>query len=111
MIFIIKFSIYFSISFLILSIPVGTDQKVFNYIDQLARPYTGKIFDSTKKVITENYSDVTKVSKKLFNNTAPSSDALESNLSAIKKEINDLPSEDYTQEERDAVLKILKEHN
>ncbi len=43
--FIIKFAIYFSLSFIILSFPVG-NKPIFNHLNKVAQPYTTELFSS-----------------------------------------------------------------
>ena len=52
----IRFLIYFSISFLILSIPIKTKQ-LFYYFDQLATPYTRPALQKAGTFIREQLSD------------------------------------------------------
>ena len=52
----IKFLFYFSISFILLSIPIKKRQ-LFYHLDQLATPYTYPIFNKTRNFIQEQLSE------------------------------------------------------
>lgn len=52
----IKFLFYFSVSFLILSIPIEKRQ-LFYHLDQLATPYTHPVFKKTKIFIEGKLSE------------------------------------------------------
>lgn len=111
--FIIKFFIYFSISFVILSIPVGEDKKIFNYCDDLAKPYTAQIFNSIRGAVSNGIKESKRVGKKMFNNTSEKFDEVKSSISAGQKkpiqEIDNDPKDSYTPEEREALLRILQQ--
>jgi gas vesicle protein len=111
--FVIKFLFYFSLSFVILSVPVSGNKKVFNYCDELAKPYTAQIFGAIKGAISNGVHESKRVSKKLFNNTSEKIDEVKSSISASQKEaikeIDSTPKDSYTPEEREALLRILQQ--
>lgn len=104
----IKFLIYFSVSFLILSIPVNSDKHVFDYLEKVARPITSKVFF----FINQKTKEGIKESKKLFTNSEPIiKDKIKSTFSSAVKKTNHLnkksSDEHYTEEEKEAIKKIL----
>ena len=54
----IRFFLYFSLSFLILSIPIK-EKPLFYHIDQLATPYTHTAFQRANAFIVDKLSDKT----------------------------------------------------
>ena len=112
MFFILKFTISFAISFLILSFPVG-DTTIFQGISKVTSPYTSRIFS----IISKNSKEVAAVtkdaSKKIFDNTKPTiSDEVAKQASSVQKNveqmIDEAPVEDYTHEERQMLEAVLK---
>lgn len=81
--FIIRFAFYFALSFAILSIPTGSQRKIFDHITALVSPYASEALKETKQKIqtTAHYS------KKLYSNSEPtiSTDQVRSKMAAIKK--------------------------
>ncbi|MBT7608580.1 MAG: hypothetical protein HN576_02415 [Bacteriovoracaceae bacterium] len=119
MLFILKFIIYFSISFIILSIPLpkGT---LFSMLHSQTNEYTSLLFISmsgqTKKVLKSG----SYYTKKIFSNSEPTlQDKVFSKFSSTKKKIYldqevskvdaDLDGEKFTNEEKEILNKILKE--
>ncbi|EQC43293.1 hypothetical protein [Bacteriovorax sp. Seq25_V] len=110
--FVIKFAFYFCLSFLILSIPVGEDKVVFSYMDQIAKPMTSKVFSTVKGVFTNGLKETKEVTSKMFNNTSAKQDKILTNLSSVKKSIEaKLPKDNYTKEEKEAILNVLKQES
>lgn len=104
--FLIRFVFYFAISFLILCIPVGDNQHLFDKLLGMATPYADKAVKSTKQKITSTK----RYSKKLYSNSEPEEkDEVKSKLSAVKKKIhNEVESmETYTEEEKARLQKVL----
>lgn len=89
--FIIRFMLYFCLSFAILCIPVGNERQLFNSLSDLLAPHVGKVFDSTKQKI----STTAHYSKKLYSNSEPqyNSDTIKSKMAAIKKSAQDVVDE------------------
>jgi len=107
--FVLKFIFYFTLSFIILCVPVS-QKNVFFYLDKAAAPYTKEIFSIIKKKAIEGK----KIGKKFFNNSTPKvSDSVNSSYSSTQKE-HDLGhhhghhEEPYTVEEKQMLLNILK---
>lgn len=115
MFFILKFSISFVVSFLILSIPIG-DKTLFQSLSAVTAPYTKQVF----KVVTKNTNEVVGVTKeathKIFHNTKPEMvDQIKEKSSSVSrkvrqeiKEVQEDLSEDYTIEERQMLEQVLK---
>lgn len=111
----VKFLIYFSISFLILCIPIKGDKHVFDYLEEVARPLTSKVYF----FLNEKTNEGLRESKKIFTNSAPIiKDKIKSSLSSaakkgkkikedVKDNLKDEKFENYTIEEREAIKKIL----
>lgn len=97
--FVIKFLIYFSLSFFILTIPMsGT--PLFYSLEKAARPITHSLFSYVKKGSKEGLEK----SKKLFSNTVPpKKDIIKTKKSSTKK-----PMGKYTEEEKEFLENILK---
>ncbi len=113
--FIIRFAIYFSISFLILSIPLKNG-SLYDKIQSYAAPSTERLFDNTKAATSALFSQFKKYGSKLFTNILPErkkSDRVNSKRSAPKRELSHgptlKPEDSYTQEETRLLEKILKE--
>ncbi len=106
--FIIKFLIYFTVSFLILNFPISK-KKIFNHIEGVSDPYAQKVYKAISKQAKEVFSEGAKASKQAFNNTSIKEDVVNNTKSANqgKKPVN-LPKDSYTPEERNALLNILK---
>ena len=107
MIFLIKFSIYFTISFFILNFPIS-DKKIFNHLEALTDPIANKVYKKIGTNSDEFLKEGKKVTKKLFNNTSEK-DVVRTGHSSSFKKANSLPKDDYTPEEREALLKILNQ--
>lgn len=104
------------VSFVILSIPVSEEKALFDLANQLAKPYTTQLFIKVKSSFKENISQTKEIPNMLFNNTSEvvkkGTDKVVQKKSAVKKnEILNGPHEDYTREEREAILSILKNAN
>lgn len=106
--FVIRFVIYFTISFTILSIPVGRN-NIFFHLQKVSSPYTQKLFTFIKNQTDESL----KSGKKFFSNSSPEkSDQISSKLSSTKKKDSELErelaQESYTNEEKELLRKLLK---
>ncbi len=101
--FIIKFFLYFSISFFILAIPIGGN-PIFYSLEEAARPITGKLFAFMKESSNEGIKKGTAVTKKFFSNTIPP----KKDIVKIKESGTKKPLGKYTEEEKEFLEKILK---
>lgn len=116
MLFMIKFTFYFAISFIILCIPVS-QETLFNHIHDYARPYTTQIFNQVENEASKQIQNGSQFTKKFFSNSNPShQDKVISKFSSTKREpIENVESlinndnEEYTVEEIELLNKILKE--
>jgi hypothetical protein len=119
MFFIIKFIIYFSISFVILSIPLpkGT---LFSMLHSQTNEYTESIFSTLSGKAKEGIKEGSYYTKKIFSNSEPTlQDKVFSKFSSTKKKNyldqevskveHELDGEKFTNEEREILNKILKE--
>jgi len=118
MIFMIKFTVYFSISFVILCIPIQ-NRTLFNIIHKHAKPYTTQIFSEAEKAASNQIDKGSKFTKKFFSNSNPDhQDKVMAKFSSTKKPLvenidelmkDEEHDEGYTAEEREMLNKILKE--
>lgn len=110
MMFIIRFAIYFSISFAIMCIPLGNEQHLFDKLYQMVTPYADKAMNTTKK----KFSSTKRYTKKFYSNSEPfEKDEVKTHYAAIKKTAapaaqrsND---DTYTEEERERLRKALSD--
>ena len=119
----IKFTIYFAISFAILCIPFGENQRLFDALYSWASPYAKEAVSTTKQKI----ATTTHYSKKLFSNSTPSgtndevslqksaiqrngdsNEELSGNDAGINLESADSENQTYTDEEKEQILNALK---
>ncbi len=110
----IKFVIAFCLSFVILSIPIQR-KPAFYYLNNWAAPITGEIFDTSKSALLKGVKDGKNFGKKVFNNTKPGLDRISTKSSSIDRETKaslkaarEDAHSDYTDEEKDMLIKILK---
>lgn len=97
--FVIKFLLYFSLSFFILNIPISGN-PLFYSLENVAKPVTDKLFTFMKKQSKESIDKT----KKLFTNTVPpKKDVVKVKRSSTKK-----PMGKYTSEEKEFLQNILK---
>ena len=88
---------------------------MFGICDGITGPYTTKFYKTLKGYVYKGLEEGQSVSTKLFKNTSPSfnkvKDEVKSKKSAsiksVKEKIN-LPHDEYTPQEREALLRILK---
>jgi len=113
MFFIFKFFLYFSISFIILSFPLG-EKPLFEHVNKFAKPYTTNIYKSVKSNVTSGLNKGSQIGHDLFLNTTPKTDKVKTKYSALKKsnkkieEEIDFHHETYTIEEKELLKKVLK---
>jgi len=110
----IKFTVAFCLSFVLLSIPIQR-KPLFYYLNDWAAPITGEIFDNSKSVLIKGVKEGKSFGKKIFNNAKPDLDKISIQSSSIdrvkKSSLETLDKEnhsDYTDEEKDMLTKILK---
>lgn len=110
MFFILRFVVYFTISFAILSIPIGNNRQLFNLLSSLVSPYATDAVESTKQKI----STTTHYSKKLYSNSEPNAkvDQVKTKMAGIKKAVKEaveLPEDTYTEEEQERLRRVLND--
>ncbi|EPZ50368.1 hypothetical protein M902_1305 [Bacteriovorax sp. BAL6_X] len=114
-----RFLIYFTVSFLILAFPVAKNSTVFDSINKPLKPYTQKVYSTIAFYLNTSLSEGKEMTVKLFNNTAKKVDYVKRESSGITKPIgkrvqgldalDDYQHGEYTVEEREALLKVLRE--
>lgn len=109
----IKFCLSFCLSFLLLSVPLNK-KPLFFYLDSWAKPFTDRVFEHSKIVFWESIEDGKQFSKKVFNNSLPVSDKKHvdkvqvQSSARVKEEIPKQSNDDYTEEERSMLSRILQ---
>ncbi|MBC7539571.1 MAG: hypothetical protein H7281_12175 [Bacteriovorax sp.] len=106
--FLIRFVFYFTLSFAILCIPIGSGRHLFDKFYGMVTPYADKAVLTTKQKmsITKRYS------KKLYSNSEPiEKDEVKVKLAGIQKKPHELKKhsndDSYTDEERERLRKVL----
>ena len=106
--FLIRFVFYFTLSFAILCIPIGSGRHLFDKFYGLVTPYADKAVNTTKQKmsITKRYT------KKLYSNSEPiEKDEVKTKLAGIQKKsklFKEHPTEDsYTDDERERLRRVL----
>jgi hypothetical protein len=66
----IKFCLTFSLSFILLSVPVN-NKPLFFHLDQWAKPFTNRVFKHSKIVFWESVEDGKQFGQQIFNNSLP----------------------------------------
>lgn len=116
MFFMFKFALYFSISFVILSFPIG-EKTVFEHVNKVAHPYTQNIYKSVKNGVNSGISKGSEIGKDLFANTSPTTDEIKTKYSSMKKnakkieEAIDSHHQAFTVEEKELLMKVLNKEN
>ncbi|MFG1500576.1 hypothetical protein ABMA70_10260 [Halobacteriovorax sp. XZX-3] len=114
-----RFLIYFTISFLILAFPVSKSSTVFDSVNKPLKPYTQKVYSTIAFYLSTSLSEGKEITVKLFNNTAKKVDYVKRESSGFAKPVakkaqdldalDDYQHGEYTVEEREALLKVLRE--
>ena len=115
--FLFKFLIYFSISYIILSVPIG-DRPLFYYIHTSVEPHIRDfLIKGAKDISRSEQSDMgsvkasSEVAKKFFSNTLPEEIDGDPQINQQPKgsPVGEHDDESYTIEERQFLKKILDE--
>lgn len=115
--FIIKFAIYFTISFIILSFPIGS-KPIFSHLNKVAKPYTTELFANLTDKAKDNLEAGKEIGKKMFSTKINKQDLINTQFSStqrnenkkIKKELKkEIHKDNYTPEEKELLLKIIEE--
>ncbi|OUR93117.1 hypothetical protein A9Q84_21685 [Halobacteriovorax marinus] len=113
MFFIFKFCLYFSISFIILSFPLG-EKPLFEHVNKFTKPYTENIYKSVKTNVNSGINKGSQLGQELFSNTSPNIDKVKTKYSSLKKSTRDIEEEieshhgNFTIEEKELLKKVLK---
>lgn len=111
----IKFSLSFCLSFLLLSVPLN-QKPLFFYLDRWAKPFTDRVFKHSQVVFWESVQDGKKFGQKIFFNNLPDQEKkqdrvrVKSSATARSKESRQI-NDDYTEEEKNMLSRILKEES
>ena len=105
--FVIKFILYFSLSFFILNIPIGGN-PLFYSLEEVARPITDNLFTFMKESSKESIKKGTEATKKLFTNTIPPKASTKKDVVKEKRSSTKKPLGKYTEEEKEFLQNILK---
>jgi hypothetical protein len=111
MLFIFKSFVYFTLSFIILCIPIRKD-PAFIHLYKLTAPYTQQLFKSVKDETLKSIKESKKIGKQALLNITPKKhqDSISNTNSGTrklsKKEQETMDS--YTEEEKELLRKILK---
>ena len=114
----LRFTIYFSLSYLILNIPIG-HIKLFDFLGKHTDPYIERGWSQLNEIKDNQIKKGKNVGKKIFSNTLPKNqDEVKSQLSSnqgkkkekIKKQIDKEHIDNYTVEERELLKKIITNH-
>lgn len=113
--FIFKSIIYFSLSFLVLSINIE-NRPLFQHAYKISAPYTKKVLEVIYISGNEVFSKGKRVIKKMFVNSSPKvpQDTVNSIYSSsIGPRASDSKAQldQYTEEEKEMIKRILKEHS
>ena len=84
-----RFLFYFTMSYLILIIPIG-HRNVFNRLNEITDPYTDELCDQAKLAAHKTWKKSVEFTKKLFNNANPleEQDTVSSGQSSWKRSYN-----------------------
>lgn len=114
----IKFPVYFAISFLILSIPINR-KSLFYYVDEFTSQFTHPINVQIGKNLSKGNQLLKEISKKLFSTNIPSNlDSIQSNMSGrqrVKTENLVIETDEtveheeiYTKEDKSLLKEVLR---
>ena len=105
--FLVKFLVYFVISFGILCIPLS-NRPLFTYLHK----FTAPMWSDIKQTTTNGIRNTQKLGHKMFSDAVPTNDILGETSSAPTRDLkhDKAPDDTYTQEERALLNKILENH-
>ena len=104
MMFLLKFILYFIVSFVILSFPVS-DKTLFAHLNKMTAPVSKTILQKIEIGIKKSSS----WSKKIFTNSTPNKKDT-AHINEKREVRKDVAKESYTPEERELLEKILKQN-
>lgn len=104
-----KFIMTFTFSFLILSIPIKNDH-LFTHIHEATRPFTAEFMNIVRRNTQQAVQETSEIGRRAFTNTRPVQEAVNDKVnetrSSFKKQ--EIFHDDYTDEERDLLMRVLK---
>ena len=110
----IKFTFYFLLSYIILSIPIG-ERPFFYHVHSYWGPYIENIWigglsrvSGNKEVLKRPFIETSKAAKKFFSNTLPEEKTEKKKQPSSVRKV-DKYEETYTVEEKQFLEKILRE--
>lgn len=115
MFYIIKFGVYFIISFAILCIPIK-DRTIFSYLYEFSAPYADKAYKMARPTVVQGLDKAKKAGKQLLSNSTPpeedqkrSTASLESSKGQLESEEKEQrPQDSHTKEDEDFIKEITK---
>jgi hypothetical protein len=109
MFFIIKFTLTFIASFLILSIPIQNKQ-LFSHIHHAFEPFTNEFVRVVKRNGQRALKETSEIGKRAFSNTKPTDSAVKDKVSETQSSFKkaEIFHDDYTDEEKDLLLRVLE---
>lgn len=105
----IRFSLSFLFSFLILSIPINKE-SLFTHIHEASAPFTNEFIGVLSKNTTKAINETTEIGRRAFSNTKPKdnqSDKIKATQSAARKS-QTMPHDDYTVEEKELLKRVFE---
>lgn len=110
--FFFKFTLSFAVSFLILNVPVGKKEKLFDLISEHFEVDYEGMYDGAKKGLSKGKDKGLEFSKDLLDKVQKSG-AIQSNLESEKKKVSLTPTvqvelHKYSNDDEEAIDKILE---
>lgn len=102
----LRFLISFTISFLILSIPIG-NHHLFGVIHTVTSPYTESIYESTVDLTQLGIQKTSNMAQRVFNNSSPSVDSHHDKVQSTSAAINKAGHQ--MKQEVESIIKSQKE--
>lgn len=109
--FLIRFPFYFALSFIILSIPISGN-TVFDHMTNSISPVIKKTVKKVKSWGQGALEDTKSLTVKAMNNVKPQVDEVRSSQSSTKPKVKEEDIDahpNYTDEEKELLIKILEE--
>lgn len=106
--FLVKFILYFAVSFFILTVPISQDQTMFSILSQYTSPYTSKIYNQIGNFFKSAGSKTKNVGAKFLDNSVKKDVIKETMSSPTRENPKDAPDDNYTDEERQMLEQLIK---
>jgi hypothetical protein len=91
-----KFLVFFSFSYLILTIPIQ-NRGLFFYLEEFTHPYTNLLFESMQELFSQLQKDVSHFGHQLFSNSTPEIIPAIEEVKIEKKDFGNFWSEENAQ--------------